>query len=371
MSDRSRYHDCGGRAACRDPLDRARRERDRREAGRHAEALLGAGVGGVDPPPVDLDRDPAERRDGVDEQQRVGVAQRGERRDVVLDAGRRLRVHHRDEARVRVLALRVEQPLRIERVPHSSSTRTTSAPQRRATSHMRSPNTPLTPTITVSPGFDQVDEARLHARGAGAAHREGQRVVGAEDGAQARHRLVHDREELRVHVPEHRTRERGDHLGVRVRRAGTEQQTVGDRHAAEPTVPRVPATAVLASDSEDDETGTSAGGAGAPRARTSSPAVMPRATSAAARATCVTSTSGSCDAVRLGDALHGLRGVPRGAGRVTRAVRVTERAVDGDGRVPRVDFVARGVAGERPRDVVDVVDGELLQGGVELRQIHA
>ena len=37
-------------------------------------------------------------------------------------------------------------------VPHSASTRTTVAPARRATSHIRSPNTPLTPTITVSSG---------------------------------------------------------------------------------------------------------------------------------------------------------------------------------------------------------------------------
>ena len=79
---------------------------------------------------------------------------------------------------------------------------------------------------------------------------------------------------------------------------------------------------------------------------------------------------GELHAVGLGGALHGLRGVPRGACRVTRAVRVTQRAVDGDRRVPRVDLVARGVAGERPRDVVDVVGGELLEGGVELRQIH-
>ena len=42
--------------------------------------------------------------------------------------------------------------------------RTTSAPQRRATSHMRSPNTPLAPTIDGVARFDQVDEARLHAR---------------------------------------------------------------------------------------------------------------------------------------------------------------------------------------------------------------
>ena len=40
--------------------------------------------------------------------------------------------------------------------PHSSSMRTTSAPQRRATSHMRSPNTPLAPTIAVSPASSRL-----------------------------------------------------------------------------------------------------------------------------------------------------------------------------------------------------------------------
>ena len=40
--------------------------------------------------------------------------------------------------------------------PHGSSTRTTSAPQRRATSHMRSPNTPFTPMIAVSPGSSRL-----------------------------------------------------------------------------------------------------------------------------------------------------------------------------------------------------------------------
>ena len=34
-------------------------------------------------------------------------------------------------------------------VPQSASTRTTLAPHRAATSHMRSPNTPFTPTTTV------------------------------------------------------------------------------------------------------------------------------------------------------------------------------------------------------------------------------
>ena len=36
--------------------------------------------------------------------------------------------------------------------PHGASTRTTSAPSRPATSHIRSPKTPLTPTTTGSPG---------------------------------------------------------------------------------------------------------------------------------------------------------------------------------------------------------------------------
>ena len=44
--------------------------------------------------------------------------------------------------------------------------------------------------------------------------------------------------------------------------------------------------------------------------------------------------------------------------------------IDGDRGVPRVHLVARGVARERSRHVVDVVRGEPLQGGVELRQVH-
>ena len=60
---RSRYHDCAGWVRGADPLDGAGREAQRREPGRHAEALLRARVDGVDPPPVDVDRDPAERRD--------------------------------------------------------------------------------------------------------------------------------------------------------------------------------------------------------------------------------------------------------------------------------------------------------------------
>ena len=48
--------------------------------------------------------------------------------------------------------------------PHSASTRTTSAPWRHATSHIRSPKTPFTPTTTGSPGRTKLtNEASIPA----------------------------------------------------------------------------------------------------------------------------------------------------------------------------------------------------------------
>ena len=75
--------------------------RDGRQAGRHAQALLGAGVGDVDVPGVDLDGDAAERGDAVDEQQGVALAL-AEGLDVVADAGRRLGVDDGDHGGRRV-----------------------------------------------------------------------------------------------------------------------------------------------------------------------------------------------------------------------------------------------------------------------------
>ena len=43
--------------------------------------------------------------------------------------------------------------------PQEASTRTTSAPHRPATSHMRSPNKPFTPTTTTSPGPTRLTKA--------------------------------------------------------------------------------------------------------------------------------------------------------------------------------------------------------------------
>jgi hypothetical protein len=43
--------------------------------------------------------------------------------------------------------------------PHGVSTATTSAPQRAATSHIRAPKTPLTPTTTGAPGRTRLTNA--------------------------------------------------------------------------------------------------------------------------------------------------------------------------------------------------------------------
>jgi hypothetical protein len=68
-------------------------------------------------------------------------------------------------------------------------------------------------------GLEQVDEARLHARRAGRGERQRERVLRAEQAAQALLHLVHQREELRVEVADERRRERLQHARMRVRGA--------------------------------------------------------------------------------------------------------------------------------------------------------
>ncbi len=214
-----------------DPVDRASRERDRREARRNAEALLRARVGRVDPPTVDLERDATERRDRVDEQERVGLLERDERLDRVLDPRRGLGVDDGDQPTVGSGPLRAEQRLGID----GASPRRLDACQLRATpsgdlAHPLAEH-PVHTDDHVIAGLDEVHEARFHARRPGTAHRQGERVLGAEDRAQARRSLVEQREEVGIEVPEERAGERGGDLGVRVRGSGSEEESISQRHA--------------------------------------------------------------------------------------------------------------------------------------------
>ena len=133
----------------------------------------------------------------------------------------------------RVLALRVEQPLRIERHPPAFvDADDLGSAAARDFAHAVAEHAVGADDRGVA-GLEQVDEARFHPGRAGARDRQRQRVVGAEHRAEARHRLVEDREELGIHVSEQRPRQRGGGFGVRVRRAGSEEQAVGDRHEPE------------------------------------------------------------------------------------------------------------------------------------------
>ena len=90
-------------------LERLVRNRDDGDARRQGDALLHAGEADVEAPAVELDRDAAERRDRVDEHERVGsflADDRAQRGHVVGHAGRRLVVRDRHRVVVRALMAR-------------------------------------------------------------------------------------------------------------------------------------------------------------------------------------------------------------------------------------------------------------------------
>ncbi len=79
--------------------------------------------------------------------------------------------------------------------PHSDSTRTTSAPARDATSDIRPPKTPLTPTIAISPGSSTFTKAASMPALPVPETANVIRFLRREDLAQALRQLVEDREE--------------------------------------------------------------------------------------------------------------------------------------------------------------------------------
>ena len=196
------------------------------EPRRHAEALLRAAVGDVDTPAVDVDGDAAERRDAVDQQERVALAG-AERLDVVAHAGRRLRVHDGDDLR---RGVRGRESLWIDGLaPLGLDSHYASPATGDDIAHALAEHAVDADHDDVA-GADDVDERRLHARRAGAADRQGERVGGAEHGAQPVARLVEQREEVGIEVPEQRARERLGDLWVRIAGAGTHEHAVAMGH---------------------------------------------------------------------------------------------------------------------------------------------
>ncbi len=114
--------------------------------------------------------------------------------------------------------------------PHSASTRTTSAPQRAATSVIRWPKTPFTPTTTTSPGFTTLtNDASMPA--------DPVPLIGSVNALAVRNTV-----RSRSHVssstvrnsgsrwPSIGLRQRLDDLGVRVARARPHEDAIGHGH---------------------------------------------------------------------------------------------------------------------------------------------
>ena len=173
--------------------------------GGQLEALLRAGVDGVDLPLVDFDRDAAERRHRVEDQHR---ARRRARPPRFPRSAATRRSKFRPSRSPRPSASRGPAPPslrpRVNTSPHGRSIFVTSPPARSAMSASRPPNTPLTQTSTRSPGSTRFSDRRFLPGRARAADRHRHAVLGAKHLAEHRLQLVHDPQVVRIQMPDRR-----------------------------------------------------------------------------------------------------------------------------------------------------------------------
>jgi len=94
------------------------------------------------------------------------------------------------------------------------------APARSATSTIRPAEDAVDADQHLVARLDQIDDHRLHPRRARARDRHREPVLGPEDMPEESLRLVHERHELGVEVPQERHPERGQDSGVDVARPG-------------------------------------------------------------------------------------------------------------------------------------------------------
>ena len=158
--------------------------------------------------------------------------------DLVAHAGRRLGVHDRDDRRRRV---RRQQAVRVDGLAPGGVDPYHLGPWRSATSHIRSPKTPLTPTTTGSPGRTKLTkEASMPAEPVPLTGRVSAFVV-AKTCRRRSLVLVEQRQELRIEVTQHRTGQRHGDFRVWIRRARAHEEAVGYPHRRIVTGPRSPA----------------------------------------------------------------------------------------------------------------------------------
>lgn len=183
---------------------------------------MGAAVGEVHAPVVDLQRYTAQRGDAVHQQQGVALAGT-DGGDLVADSCRGLGVHHGDDLGIR---MGVEEVLWVE-----CPTPLGIHPQDRGTAAGGHIAHPLAEQAVDADhdrvaGPQHVHEGGLHASRTGGRHGEGERVGGAEDLTQPFVGLVQEGNEVRVQVAQHGTAEGLDDLRIGVPGTGAHEDAI-------------------------------------------------------------------------------------------------------------------------------------------------
>jgi hypothetical protein len=171
---------------------------------------------------IDVQLVPAQRGDGVDQEQRAGVPDQapdlGQR---LVRARRRLRVHHRHHLGLRVRAQRLGHGVHLDRAAPRDLQRVHGRPV--APGHVLEPPAERAGDGDdhLVPRFDQVGHAGLHAGAARPGDGQRQRVLRAEHGLQHRARLVHHLQVDGIQVADGGRGQRRQHARRDVAGAGT------------------------------------------------------------------------------------------------------------------------------------------------------
>ena len=204
--------------------ERAVAKRHRRKSRRTAQAFLRAAVERVDAPRIHVQLVSAQTSDGIDQQQRPArVNEIRETRERLVRARARLCVNDADEFHLR---MRVERRLDLLQRNHVAPRRLDRVDGRAAALHhilhARAEYAVDAHDHLVA-RLDEIDRAAFHAGHARAADGKREPVFRAHHLAEHRARVIHDREILRIEMPQRGRRHRAKHALRHRARTGPEE----------------------------------------------------------------------------------------------------------------------------------------------------
>ena len=205
-------------------LRRPLAEGDRREPGRTRETFLRAAVADIEAPFVHLQRQSAERRDGIHDQQRPRFARNvPERFERLAGARRRFAVNHRQNFQL----LPADRPAHLVRVRRGSGAvvnpKELAAAALDHLAHARGKHSANHHSNIVA-GLDEINQGSLHARAPRSGNGEGRGVLRAEHRPQHGMEFVHGPQQHRIEVTHHGLRHGAIDARVHFTGTGSHQQ---------------------------------------------------------------------------------------------------------------------------------------------------